>query len=249
VSGPRVLIWNEHVHERDRPDVAALYPDGIHGVLEAAVRAHVEGVSVGVGTLADPEQGLGQEALDAADVLVWWGHVAQEAVTDAAAERVRARVLAGMGLVVLHSGHISKPFRLLMGTSCFLRWREGTDRHLVWTVAPGHPIAAGVPSPIAIEHDEMYSEPFDVPQPDELVFVSGFSGGEVFRSGCCFRRGAGRIFYFSPGHETFPVYHHPDVGRVIANAVRWAAPVPGTPAPLDDCIWSPPGWFQGGASA
>jgi trehalose utilization protein len=249
VSGPRVLIWNEHVHERAQAEVAALYPDAIHGALRAAVESHVEDADVRVATLADPEQGLAQAALDAADVLVWWGHMAQETVSDAAAERVRARVLAGMGLVVLHSGHMSKPFRLLMGTTCFLRWREGEDRHLVWTVAPGHPIAQGVGSPIVIEHDEMYSEPFDIPQPDELVFISSFTGGEVFRSGCCFRRGAGRIFYFSPGHETHPVYHHPDVGRVIANAVRWTAPAPGGSPPLADCVWSPAGWFDGGEAS
>jgi trehalose utilization protein len=222
VSGLRVLIWNEHVHERERADVAALYPDGIHGALAAAVRQHLPDAAVAVATLADDEQGLGEQALGAADVLVWWGHMAQEAVTDAAAERVRARVLAGMGLVVLHSGHISKPFRRLMGTSCFLRWREGEDRHLVWTVAPAHPIAAGVRSPLVIERDEMYGEPFDIPQPDELVFVSGFSGGEVFRSGACFRRGAGRIFYFSPGHEMHPVFHQEEVQRILANAVTWA---------------------------
>jgi trehalose utilization protein len=240
----RVLVWNEHVHEREEEHVARLYPEGIHGALTAAVREHLAGATVEAATLADREQGLSAELLDRTDVLIWWGHMAQEQVTDERAERVRARVLAGMGLVVLHSGHISKPFRLLMGTSCFLRWREGDDRHLVWTVSPGHPIAAGVPTPLDVGPDEMYCEPFDVPQPDELVFVSSFTGGEVIRSGCCFRRGAGRIFYFSPGHETYPVYHNPGVRRVIANAVRWAAPVEDLSPPLGDCIWSPEGWFE-----
>jgi trehalose utilization protein len=203
----RVLVWNEHVHERERTEVAAIYPDGIHCALKAAIERHLA-ADVAVATLADAEQGLGGEALAATDVLVWWGHMAQETVRDERAEAVAARVRDGMGLVVLHSGHISKPFRLLMGTSCMLRWREGDDRHLMWTVDPAHPLAAGLPSPLDVGRDEMYSEPFGIPQPDELVFISGFSGGEVFRSGCCFR----------PARDAQP--------------------------PLDDCVWSPPGWYE-----
>ena len=122
-----------------------------------------------------------------------------------------------MGLIVLHSAHLSKIFRRLMGTRCNLRWREADDRELVWTVAPQHPIAAGVPHPIVIPKHEMYGEYFDIPPPDELVFVSSFTGGEVFRSGCCFRRGKGRVFYFSPGHETYPIYHDP---VIAARAVQ-----------------------------
>src|SRR6185503_4900387 len=113
------------------------------------------------------------------------------------------RVLDGMGLVVLHSGHFSKPFIRLMGTSCSLRWRESADRELVWTVHPSHPIAAGIPAVIPLAEHEMYGEFFDIPVPDELIFVSSFSGGEVFRSGCTFRRGHGKIFYFSPGDQDF----------------------------------------------
>jgi trehalose utilization protein len=160
--------------------------------------------------------------LDATDVLVWWGHIAHGEVDDAVVERARARVLAGMGLVVLHSGHYSKLFRALMGTTCDLQWREADDRERIWVVAPGHPIADGVGPSIDLDIEEMYGEPFDVPAPEELVFVSWFTGGEVFRSGCCYTRGRGRIFYFRPGHETHPTYRHPDVRRVIANAVAWA---------------------------
>jgi trehalose utilization protein len=68
----------------------------------------------------------------------------------------------------------------------------------------------------------MYGEFFDIPTPDELVFVSSFTGGEVFRSGCTFRRGHGKIFFFSPGDQDYPVYHHPDIRRVISNGVEWA---------------------------
>ena len=148
-------------------------------------------------------------------------------VADAVVDRVHDAVLGGMGLVVLHSGHYAKIFKRLLGTTCSLRWRNEGERELVWTVDPAHPIAQGVPQPIVIEAQEMYGEHFDIPAPDELVFISSFAGGEVFRGGCCFRRGRGRIFYFSPGDQEYPVYHHPDVQRVIANAVRWAAPTDG----------------------
>ncbi|MBY5163818.1 ThuA domain-containing protein [Salsipaludibacter albus] len=218
-----VLVWGEHRHEREEPQVAALYPDGMHTTIAAGITEHLgPSATVRTTTLDEPEHGLTPQVVDATDVLVWWGHAAHDEVADHVVERVHDAVLAGMGLVVLHSGHWSKIFRRLMGTTCVLRWRAGEDRELVWTVDPAHPIARGVPNPIVIERQEMYGEPFDVPPPDELVFVSGFSGGEVFRSGCTFRRGHGRIFFFSPGDQGYPVYHHPDVRRVIANGVAWA---------------------------
>jgi len=94
----------------------------------------------------------------------------------------------------------------------------------LWVVDPGHPIAVGIGAFVELGESEMYGEPFGVPPPDELVFVSWFQGGEVFRSGCCWRRGNGRVFYFSPGHQTNPIYHHPMIQRVIVNAVKWARP-------------------------
>ena len=221
----RVTVWGENVQDRQNEEVRRVYPAGIHGAIAAALRDGAGGdLAVRTATLDQPEHGLSEAVLEGTDALTWWGHVAHGQVSDAVVERVQGAVLAGMGLIVLHSGHESRVFRRLMGTSCSLRWREADDRELVWTVNPGHPIAAGVPDPIVIPRHEMYGEYFDIPQPDELVFISSFSGGEVFRSGCCFRRGLGRIFYFSPGHETYPVYYQPEVQRVIANAVRWAAP-------------------------
>ena len=224
---PRVTVWNEYRHERNEDAVAEIYPDGIHAALAAALRE--TGLNVNTATLDEPEHGLTEEVLDATDVLLWWGHAAHEEVADEIVDRVHERVLGGMGLVVLHSGHFAKIFKRLMGTSCDLKWRNG-DRERLWVVAPGHPIAEGIGEYIELE-EEMYGEHFDVPEPDELVFVSWFGGGEVFRSGLCYRRGSGRIFYFRPGHEENPSYHNPDVRRVINNAVRWAAPTPGaTPA-------------------
>jgi trehalose utilization protein len=175
--------------------------------------------------LDEPSHGLTEHILDNTDVLIWWGHMAHGEVSDAIVERVHNRVLKGMGLIVLHSGHFSKIFKRLMGTTCDLKWREAGERERVWVVAAGHPIADGIGEYFEIPHEEMYGEFFDIPEPETLVFVSWFQGGEVFRSGCCYRRGQGRIFYFRPGHETYPTYHQPEVLRVISNAVRWATPV------------------------
>jgi trehalose utilization protein len=222
-EGLRVTVWNEFRHEKSDENVAKIYPDGIHMALAAALGK--DGFSVRTATLDEPEHGLTAEALDSTDVLLWWGHIAHDEVSDEVVGRVHERVLGGMGLVVLHSGHFSKIFRKLMGTTCDLKWRHDA-RERLWVVAPGHPIAEGIGEYIELE-EEMYGEHFDVPEPDEIVFVSWFDGGEVFRSGLCYRRGSGRIFYFRPGHEENPSYHNPDVLRVIENAVRWAAPAPG----------------------
>jgi trehalose utilization protein len=221
----RVTVWNEYRHERRSEQVAAIYPEGIHGTIAAALRK--DGFSVRTATLDEPEHGLTQEVLDATDVLTWWGHQAHGEVSDEIVDRVHKRVLDGMGLIVLHSGHFSKIFKKLMGTTCDLKWREANDHERLWVVAPGHPITKGLGEYIYLEHEEMYGEHFDIPQPETLVFVSWFSGGEIFRSGACYSRGRGKIFYFRPGHETIPTYHNAEVQHVIANAARWAAPVAG----------------------
>lgn len=223
VSPLRVTVWNEYRHEKQKPEIAAIYPQGIHGAIAGYLRGH--GCIVQTATLDEPQHGLTNHLLDSTDVLVWWGHMAHNEVQDEIVERVHERVLQGMGLIVLHSGHFSKIFKRLMGTTCNLKWREAGERERLWVVAPGHPIAEGLDEYFEIEHEEMYGEFFDIPEPETLVFVSWFQGGELFRSGCCYRRGQGRIFYFRPGHETYPTYHQPEVLRVIGNAVRWAQPV------------------------
>ncbi|AAT88324.1 glutamine amidotransferase [Leifsonia xyli subsp. xyli] len=226
----RVTVWNEGVHETTQPEIAAIYPDGIHRAIATGLSELLgDAVLVRTATLADPEHGLSEQVLAETDVLLWWGHIAHDQVTDAVVERVREHVLGGMGLIVLHSGHFSKIFTRMLGTTCSLRWRnlEGGERELVWNVNPAHPIAEGVEQPIVIEAQEMYGEFFDIPAPDDLVFISSFTGGEVFRSGVTFTRGRGKIFYFSPGDQEYPVYFHPQVRRVLANGVRWAAPSPG----------------------
>lgn len=226
-----VLVWGENRHEQIEEHVRRIYPAGMHETIRAGIEENLgDAVTVRTATLDEPEHGLTEEVLAETDVLTWWGHAAHGEVDDAVVERVHRRVLEGMGLIVLHSGHWSKIFGKLMGTTCTLRWRSEHDRELVWTVYPTHPITKGVPNPIVIPEQEMYGEQFDIPIPDELIFISSFSGGEVFRSGCTFRRGNGKIFYFSPGDQDFPVYHHPDVRRVIANGVEWAAPARPQPA-------------------
>jgi trehalose utilization protein len=220
----RVVVWSENVHELKNPAVARIYPQGMHETIATGIRTLLPTVSVATATLQQPEHGLSESVLANTDVLTWWGHLAHGEVSDAVVERVHRRVLEGMGLIVLHSGHHSKIFRRLLGTSCSLTWREAGERERLWVCNPGHPIAAGLKSHFELPHEEMYGEPFGIPPPDEQVFISWFEGGEVFRSGCCWQRGNGKIFYFRPGHETYPTYFDPNVRRVIANAVEWAFP-------------------------
>ena len=219
----RVTVWNEGVHEKKHEAVRKVYPDGIHAVLAAALGAE-PGIEARTATLDEPEHGLTDDVLASTDVLSWWGHMAHKDVADEVVDRVCRRVLDGMGLIVLHSGHFSKVFKRLMGTGSDLKWREIGEKERLWVVDPGHPIADGLPECIELPHTEMYGEHFDIPQPDQLVFVSWFAGGEVFRSGCCWHRAKGKVFYFRPGHETYDIYYNKTIQKVLANAVRWAAP-------------------------
>lgn len=219
----RTLVWGEFRHEKKNPKVAAIYPDGMHETIACFLRKDPD-LEVSTAWLDQPGHGLSKEKLAATDVLLWWGHMAHGDVSDEAVQMVKARVLEGMGLIALHSAHYAKVFKALMGTTCSLKWRESTDKERIWTVSPHHPIAAGVPEHFEIPMEEMYGEPFGIPEPDELVFISWFTGGEVFRSGGTWQRGNGRVFYFRPGHETYPTYHQPEVQRIITNAVHWSRP-------------------------
>ena len=219
----KVTVWNENRHEQKSPVVREIYPKGIHGTI--AEFLNLEGIETRTATLDEPEHGLTDEVLDHTDVLIWWGHLAHDEVKDEIVKKVQKRVLDGMGLIVLHSGHFSKIFKTLMGTSCDLKWREAGEKERLWVVSPSHPIVEGISEYIELENEEMYGEHFDIPQPDELIFASWFEGGEVFRSGCTYKRGNGKVFYFRPGHETYPTYHNKQIQQVIINAVKWAGPV------------------------
>jgi trehalose utilization protein len=236
-----VTVWNENWHEHHNEAVKKVYPKGMHTVIAAGL-AKAKDLKVRVATMDQPEHGLTEAVLKSTDVLTWWAHVKHADVADAIVDRVQKRVLEGMGLIVLHSGHFSKIFRRLMGTNCSLTWREAGEKERLWNIEPGHPITEGIGSYFELPHVEMYGERFDIPTPDKLIFISWFQGGEVFRSGCCWERGHGRVFYFRPGHETFPIYYDKNVIQVLTNAVRWARQrvvlpdscpnVPNSPEPL-----------------
>lgn len=218
----KVTVWNENKHEKAEPIVTQIYPGGLHGFIANMLKD--EDIETRTATLDDEECGLTQEILDDTDVLVWWGHWAHEAVPDEIVDRVQKRVLEGMGLIGLHSAHHSKIFRRLLGTSCNLKWREGS-RERLWVIKPNHPIVQGVEETFALDPEEMYGEPFDIPEPQEVLLLGWYAGGEVFRSGCTFVRGNGKIFYFQPGHESNKAFHNENVRKIIKNAVRWACPI------------------------
>ncbi len=217
----KVTVWNEYYHERESKEIAEIYPKGIHGTIAEFLER--EGFQVRTAYLDMPEHGLTEEVLADTDVLVFWNHMKQDEFSDEVAKRVQKHVLAGMGFLPLHSAHFSKIMKLLMGTTMSLRWRHG-DRERIFTTAHGHPIAAGLPPYFELPIEEMYGEYFDIPKPDDVVFTGWFAGGEVFRSGCTFTRGLGKIFYFQPGHEQYPIYHVPEIQKVIINGVKYLAP-------------------------
>ncbi len=222
-----VFVWAE---DRPLPEhekrMRELYPDGIEGRLREVLLSDTD-ICVRTATMQDRDQGFSDEILKWADVLVLWSHKNWRELKDIYVEAVWERVLEGMGIVVLHSAHASKIFARLMGTKTQrLHWKENDERQRYWVVAPGHPIVQGIDGEyFDIPADETYGEYFDIPHPDELVFLTVSEGGEVFRSGCCWRRGKGRIFYFQAGHETCPVYYQEEVMAIIINAVKWTASV------------------------
>lgn len=220
----KVTVWNEYRHEKSKPKVAEIYPKGIHAAIADFLGKDPE-VEVRTATLDDPDHGLTDEVLNNTDVLVWWGHMAHNEVKDEIVEKIYKRVMSGMGFIALHSAHFSKVFIKLMGTSCTLRWREIKESERLWVIEPNHPIVEGIGPYIELEHEEMYGERFDIPEPDELLFIGWFKGGDVFRSGCCYKRGYGKVFYFQPGHESFPTFYNESIQRVITNAVKWARPI------------------------
>jgi len=233
----KITVWNEYIHEVEKDHKSGkVYPKGIHGAIADFLGKETD-IEVTTATLDMPENGLTDEVLNNTDVLFWWAHVAHDKVSDEVVEKIHKRVLEGMGLVLLHSAHYSKIFRKLMGTTCSLRWREvDNENERVWVINNAHPITANVPPFIDIPETEMYGEIFDIPAPDDLVLVSWYKGGEVFRSGCCYNRGKGKVFYFSPGHETFPIFYQPEIQQILINAARWATMPKNSPFAMTECV-------------
>ncbi len=223
----QVTVWHEFCQENlwKQEAVLAHYPEGIHKYLkdflkeEFAVKTVTQFDTNGE---AVENAGITRELLDSTDVMLWWGHSKHNEVPDQAVAMVADAVRRGMGIIFLHSAHHSKVFKTLMGTSCNLHWRESEDKERLWVIDPSHPIAQGIPEHITLPMEEMYGEPFGIPEPDKLVFIASFSPGEVFRAGCCWRRENGKVFYFQPGHESYPTYHNPYIQQIIKNAVNWA---------------------------
>jgi trehalose utilization protein len=221
----RVTVFGENVHEKDMPKVQSIYPKGMHECIADGFREESGAFEVRTVTQDMPEHGLTDDVLATTDVMTWWGHAAHHLVEDSIVQKVKARVLEGMGLIVLHSGHYSKIFKSLMGTTCSLCWREADELERIWLCNPAHPIVQGIEGPyFEIPQEEMYGEPFGIPEPTETLLIGHFEGGNVFRSGCLFNRGNGQIFYFQPGHETYPIYYQKEIRLIIRNAAKFVAP-------------------------
>lgn len=216
----RVTIWNEFIHEKENEEIKKIYPKGIHGCIKEFLETEQD-LQIVCRTLDMPNQGIDEETLKNTDVLIWWSHINQDVITDENVDLIQSYVQRGMGLIALHSAHFSKIMRRLLGTSMTLKWRHG-DKERLWCVNPTHPIAKDVPECITLLKEEMYGEYFDIPTPDDVIFLGWFSGGEVFRSGVTFHNGYGKIFYFQPGHEEYPIYHDAGIQKIITNAVYWA---------------------------
>ena len=222
----KVTVWNEYRHEnpnREKTNAKALavHPNGLHETVAEIVRElGADKVQVRTAWLDQPENGLTDEILNDTDVLIWWGHMAHGEVHDEVVEKVYAHILKGMGFIGLHSAHHSKIFKKLNGTTCSLKWRDQAYERL-FNVNPAHPIARGIPDHVELGIEECYGEFFDIARPDDVIFEGWFDIGDVFRSGCTFTRGYGKIFYFQPGHETNHAFENPYVRRIIQNAVEW----------------------------
>lgn len=213
----KITVFCEKV---DNPEAVKIYPEGFGKAI-----ADVFGEDVTLVTQNWGEDGSKLlDVLEDTDVLVWWAHCMHASVSDEVSAAVCDRVRRGMGFIALHSAHLCKPLKGLLGTTCTLKWRESGDNERLWVVAPGHPIVEGIGEYADVEKEEMYGEYFDIPTPDELVLIGWFKGGEVFRGGCVFNRGYGKIFYFNPGHETYPTYRNEKVKRIMRNAAEYVCP-------------------------
>lgn len=227
----RVTVWSEGIDAELEPRAIALYPDDINTYLAGFLKGNAD-FEVRCRDISQPENGMGQDIIDGTDVLLWWSHLYDDQVSDEVVDRIVDAVLDGkMNLALLHAGIHSKIGTKLLGkNSTTGKYREVGEMERMWVIDRGHPVVAGLEKEyLEFPDSEMYGEPYGMPTPDEIVFISWFEGGEVLRSGVSWHKGAGRVFYLAPGHEEFPVYANPELQKVMANMIRWLRPVAGPP--------------------
>jgi trehalose utilization protein len=217
----KVVVWSERTAPTD------MYPKDINGAIIEGLQG-LPGWEIVEANIDQPEQGVPDELLRSTDVLIWWGHQRHAEVKNELVDRIVKRVKEdGMGFLSLHSSHFAKPYRRLMGTRC--SWGEykadGTSARVI-VKAPDHPIAKGVKD-FELPKIERYGEPFAVPTPETVVFDGEYTKPDGSkapgRMGLCWTIGKGRVFYFTPGHETYNDFFRPEVRLIMRNAVLWAA--------------------------
>lgn len=224
-----VVVWSEGTASVDRGS-REVYPNDINSAIADGLKPlEAEGWKIVKAGLGDPDQGISDELLNRTDVLVWWGHKKHGEVSNDLVAKIDARVREGrMGFISTHSSHFAKPYRKLMGTPC--SWREyktdGTSVEII-VKDPSHPICKGVKN-FKLPKIERYGEPFAVPTPESVpldgIYTKPDGSTEPGRMGLCWTVGKGRVFYFTPGHETYDDYFRPEVRQILLNAVVWAAP-------------------------
>ena len=217
----RVVVWSEGTAPK------RVYPKDVNTTIAEGLQPLSPTWEIVTASLADPEQGLTEESLAKTDVLIWWGHQKHGQVKDALVARIVRRVKEdGMGFIALHSAHFAKPLKKLLGTNC--GWKGGyvCDGSKVELIVKdkNHPIVRGV-SDFSLANTERYSEPFEVPEPEAVVldgiYIRPDGTKEHSRHGLVWTVGKGKVFYFQPGHETYPHYFDPNVQKVLCNAVEW----------------------------
>ncbi len=270
----RVLVWDERQKEQKQ-----VYANFLGNEIANHLRSR-QGFTVQSVGLDDPQQGLPDEVLDQAQVLIWWGHVRHTEIKPEKGRQIVERVKAGkLALIALHSAHWSTPFieamyertridarrrypdaatkiefvpmagflaptydslltpayyalhaggvvknvRVDLPNCVFPSYRHDAKHSRVTMLHPEHPIAQGVPPVFEVSQTEMYDEPFHVPEPDAVIFQETFRDGGWFRGGMVWTLGKGKVFYFRPGHETYPVFKEEYPLRILENAARWLA--------------------------
>jgi trehalose utilization protein len=237
----RVLLWSEQTEPRD------VYPTGISGALADHLNQHKE-FEAKTAKLDDPDAGVGEAALAETDVLVWFGHKKHGAVPDDAVERVVKHIRErGMGFVGLHSTHFAKPLKkALNDTGAWSSYKNFGQPEQMWVVLPKHPIAKGLKD-FTIPKEEIYTEPFEVPEPEAVIVEGTWPSGHRNRECMVWTLDKGRFVYIRAGHEDYPIYFMPEMQTLVRNGVLWAAKKTNAPKKLARREAGPPATATGPA--